>query len=66
MPKTTLPKRNAKVLTLRARQNHAFLEEKAGKTLTPGETLPNGYVVPKTPKGKVWRVKRRSLYLERA
>ena len=65
MPKTATPKRKAKVITLRAKANHAFLEQAQGSTLA-NTTLPNGYVVPKAPKGKVWRVKRRSLYLEKA
>lgn len=55
-------KRQAKVITLRARANHQFLEQAQGASVA-GATLPNGYTVPKAPKGKSWIVRRRSLYL---
>jgi len=53
-----------KHITLRAKANHAFLEAAQGANVT-GATLPNGYTIPKAPKGKGWIVKRRSVYLEK-
>jgi len=62
MAKQSKPK--TKVITLRSRLNHQFLEMAQGATVTEA-TLPNGYKVPKAPKGKAWVVRRRSLYLEK-
>ena len=57
-------KKRRTCITLRAKQNHAFLEVAQGSSLS-GTTLPNGYTVPKAPKDYEWIARRRSVYLER-
>jgi hypothetical protein len=58
-------KTQKRVITLRSRQNHQFLEQSQGAIVT-GATLPNGYKVPNARKGYAWVVRRRSLYLQKA